>query len=71
MGILQADPLKWFEFDNDSSGIDSEQVEKLIAERMMAKEVKDFEKADQIRNELDAMGVILKDSNSGSEWTLK
>jgi cysteinyl-tRNA synthetase len=38
---------------------------------MIAKEVKDFEKADQIRDELDAMGVIIKDSSSGSEWTLK
>ena len=71
LGILQSDPSNWLKLDNDLSGIDSKKVEKLIAERMIAKEVKDFEKADQIRDELDAMGVIIKDSNSGSEWTLK
>ena len=71
LGILQSDPSNWFKLDNDLSGIDSKKVEKLIAERMIAKEVKDFEKADQIRDELDAMGVIIKDSSSGSEWTLK
>ena len=71
LGILQSDPSNWLKLDGDLSSIDSKKVEKLIAERMIAKEVKDFEKADQIRDELDAMGVIIKDSSSGSEWTLK
>jgi cysteinyl-tRNA synthetase len=38
---------------------------------MAAKEIKDFVKADQIRDELESMGVILKDTSSGSEWSLK
>ena len=71
LGILQSDPSNWLKLDGDLSSIDSKKVEKLIPERMIAKEVKDFEKADKIRDELDAMGVIIKDSSSGSEWTLK
>jgi cysteinyl-tRNA synthetase len=71
LGILQSDPSLWFKEDIDSLSIDSNNVEMLIAERMAAKEIKDFVKADQIRDELESMGVILKDTSSGSEWSLK
>ena len=71
LGILQSDPSNWFKLDNDLSGIDSKKVEKLIAERMIAKEVKDFEKADQIRDDLLNKGIIIEDKQNKTEWKYK
>ena len=36
-----------------------------------AKQNKDFEKADKIRNDLEAKGIILKDSKEGTLWDFK
>ncbi|MBP3367990.1 MAG: cysteine--tRNA ligase [Clostridia bacterium] len=42
----------------------------LIAERAAAKVEKNWPRADEIRAELTAMGVVLKDSKEGTTWTL-
>ena len=47
----------------------AEDVEKLIAERQAARKAKDFARADAIRDELLAMGIILKDTREGVKWT--
>jgi len=43
-------------------------VESKIAERAAAKKEKNYAKADQIRNELAKMGVILEDTPQGTKW---
>lgn len=43
-------------------------VEALIQQRQDARKNKDFAKADQIRDELLAMGIQLKDTRNGVEW---
>jgi cysteinyl-tRNA synthetase len=48
----------------------AEKVEALIAERAAAKAEKNWPRADEIRAELTAMGVVLKDSKEGTTWTL-
>ncbi len=48
----------------------AEKVEALIAERANAKAEKNWPRADEIRAELTAMGVVLKDSKEGTTWTL-
>ena len=45
-------------------------VEALIAERAAAKAEKNWPRADEIRAELTAMGVVLKDSKEGTTWTM-
>lgn len=47
----------------------SEMVEKKIEERARAKKEKDFAKADSIRQELSGMGIVLKDTRTGTEWS--
>ena len=37
----------------------------------MLKKNKDYARADEIRNYLDSKGILLKDSPSGTEWSLK
>ena len=45
-----------------------EEIEKLIAERQAARKAKDFARADQIRDELLARGIELKDTREGVKW---
>lgn len=47
------------------------EVERLVAERAEAKSMKDYARADAIRGEIEAMGVILKDSKDGTTWEFK
>ena len=47
----------------------AEDIEKLIEERQAARKAKDFARADAIRDELLAMGIILKDTREGVKWT--
>ncbi|QQK08527.1 cysteine--tRNA ligase [Miniphocaeibacter halophilus] len=47
-----------------------EQVEKLIAERQEARKNKNFQRADEIRDELKEMGITLKDTREGVEWSI-
>ena len=46
-------------------------VEELLAERAAARKNRDFERADEIRGELDAMGIEVMDSPEGSSWRRK
>ncbi|MBW6451325.1 MAG: cysteine--tRNA ligase [DPANN group archaeon] len=43
----------------------------LVDARELARAEKDFEKADKIRNQLTAVGIILEDSDSGVKWRKK
>ncbi len=46
----------------------SAKVEALISQRQDARKNKDFARADEIRDELLAMGIQLKDTRNGVEW---
>lgn len=51
-----------------SGGLDESQIEALIAERIQAKKSKDFVRADGIRAELLAQGIVLEDGPAGTSW---
>lgn len=57
-------------YNRKSNDLDSE-IEALIAERQEAKKNRDFAKADQIRDDLKARGIILKDTRQGTTWTIE
>ena len=44
------------------------EIDALVAERTAAKKAKDFAKADEIRNQLTARGVIIIDTPNGPTW---
>ncbi len=44
------------------------EIQKLIDERLAARKAKDFARADDIRKQLAAMGVELKDTRQGTTW---
>jgi cysteinyl-tRNA synthetase len=45
-------------------------IDALIAERNAARKAKNFKESDRIRDELAAMGVVLKDSKDGTTWEI-
>lgn len=49
-------------------GILADDIEKLIGERQAARKAKDFARADAIRDELQAKGIILEDTREGVKW---
>ena len=48
----------------------AEKIEGLIAKRAEARKAKDWAAADAIRDELTAMGVVMKDTANGVEWSV-
>jgi len=69
LGFLGADPRAWFQ-----GGADAEltaKIETLIADRIAARNDKDWEKADRIRAELTALNVEVMDNTAGATWKLK
>jgi cysteinyl-tRNA synthetase len=47
----------------------SSRVEALLARRSAARAAKDWPESDRIRDELTALGVIVKDGPAGATWT--
>jgi cysteinyl-tRNA synthetase len=50
--------------------IDHAKVDALIAARNAARKAKNFAESDRIRDELAAMGVVLKDTKDGTTWEI-
>ncbi|MEX2996864.1 cysteine--tRNA ligase [[Clostridium] scindens] len=46
----------------------AEDIEKMIEERQAARKAKDFARADAIRDELLAKGIVLEDTREGVKW---
>lgn len=53
--------------DREEENLDDE-IEELIQERQDARKNKDFAKADEIRDKLLSMGIVLEDSREGVKW---
>ena len=75
LGLFESEPDAWLEKQKSAGlkagGLSAEAIEGLIVERRQARANRDFARADQIRDELDAQGIMLLDSKEGTTWKLK
>ena len=55
-------------YNRKTDSLDSE-IEELIEKRTEARKAKDFKTADEIRDKLKEMGIILEDTPQGVKWT--
>ena len=53
---------------DDEAGLLDEDIEALIEERLAARRNRDFNRSDEIRDELKAQGIILEDTAQGTRW---
>lgn len=65
LGLLQGDPKLFLQ---GGSSVDPAGIQARIDERAAAKASKNFARADQIRQELLAQGIVLKDAATGTTW---
>jgi cysteinyl-tRNA synthetase len=70
IGLLQLPATKWATFRPASLSIDENKVISLIEARTAARAEKNFRESDRIRDELAAMGIVLKDSKDGTTWEI-
>jgi cysteinyl-tRNA synthetase len=59
---------EWREARAPAPAIAVQDIEARISARLTARKAKNFAEADRIRDELAAMGVVLKDSKDGTTW---
>jgi cysteinyl-tRNA synthetase len=70
LGLLQQDPQQYFQDETflGDSAYTTEQIDKLIQDRIAARKEGDYIKADYIRKELFNVGIVLEDSSQGTSW---
>ena len=81
LGLLQSDPEQFFQEqignlnlnpdDNAeglNDGLNQEQIEPLIEERLQARKNKAWAEADRIRAQLKNHGIVLEDGSNGTQW---
>jgi cysteinyl-tRNA synthetase len=69
LGLLQQAPALWFA--RGASGDDDARIQALVDERGAAKQARDFARADAIRAQLAAEGIVLEDTPAGVRWSRK
>ena len=70
MGLLQQPLERWQAWRPASFTVDDGRIDALVAERLAARKARNFKEADRIRDELAALGVVLKDSKDGTTWEI-
>jgi cysteinyl-tRNA synthetase len=75
LGILMLNPSDYFRDKKEKgmadAAISPEEVEDLIRQRADARKNRDFSKADEIRDKLQSMNIVLEDGPEGTTWRME
>ncbi len=75
LGLLQADAEAFLQGKlskvSEQTGVDAAKIDALIAARNQARADKNWAEADRIRDELNALSVVLEDTAEGTSWRVK
>jgi cysteinyl-tRNA synthetase len=72
LGLFEKSSAEWVHWRPADVEIDELLVARLIKARLEARSAKNWAESDRIRNELDAMGIALKDNKDGTTtWEVK
>ncbi len=66
LGLLEENPVVFLQ-----AGVDSKIITDLITARSLSRQNKNWQEADNIRNKLIAMGIVLEDTKNGTIWTVE
>lgn len=74
IGLFGRDPKAYLDDYNErrasGAGVDGAEIDALIEARNAARKSKDFARADEIRDELVARGIVLLDGPGGTTWKM-
>jgi len=75
LGILTESPKAYFENKRmrgiEEKSIDPAVIDKMVQDRTDARKAKDWAKADQIRQQLAEMNIVLEDRSEGTVWKIE
>ncbi|MET1256073.1 cysteine--tRNA ligase [Aliikangiella maris] len=70
LGLLGQNPEEFLKSVSDGKDLDTQQIEGLIVERNQARADKNWARADEIRDQLQQMGVVLEDKDGNTSWRM-
>ena len=68
LGLFQADPQEWLKRGSDE--IDPDWVSEQLEKRQQARTARDFSLADEIRDNLASLGIVIEDGPDGATWRM-
>jgi cysteinyl-tRNA synthetase len=70
-GFRAGDLEAWRSKNAPAPALSPAEIESRIAARNAARKAKNFQESDRIRDELAALGIVLKDSKDGTTWEIR
>jgi cysteinyl-tRNA synthetase len=75
LGLARQSPVVWLQTRRDRRAqalqLNIDEVEALVAQRFAAKQERNFEEADRLRDQLNALGIDLFDRRDGTDWDIR
>ena len=71
VGLLNQNKDEWVSLKTSRASISEEEISQKIDDRNKARENKNYEEADKIRNELLDKGVLIEDKDGKTNWKFK
>ncbi|EFE21844.1 hypothetical protein EDWATA_03193 [Edwardsiella tarda ATCC 23685] len=71
LGLLEQDPDAFLQSGASADDGEAAQIEALIKQRNDARAAKDWARADDARDQLNALGIVLEDGPQGTTWRRK